>query len=158
MWHSRNSSLTSLDVVTPLCVENNTIFTQMLENKRPFVQDKRILCSPNSPWTPYSLLLLLKTIPIQWNLITVIRTFICFRFAMIYLYLIRDSFPFHCMFVQKLQLSTFKKMEALKYVGDIKIITLIKPYSYNVLKYILFYLNVWIRWYECCAMLLNQRY
>ena len=31
------SLLTQLFDVTPLCVENNTIFTQMLENKRPFV-------------------------------------------------------------------------------------------------------------------------
>ena len=37
MSHSRHSSLASLDVIIPLCVENNTIFTQMLENKRPFV-------------------------------------------------------------------------------------------------------------------------
>ena len=27
-----------------LCVENNTIFTQMLENNRPFIRNKRILC------------------------------------------------------------------------------------------------------------------
>ena len=37
--------LTQLFDVNPLCVENNTIFTQMLENNTPFVRNKRILCS-----------------------------------------------------------------------------------------------------------------
>ena len=35
---------TQLADATPLCVENNTIFTQMLENNRPFIRNKRILC------------------------------------------------------------------------------------------------------------------
>ena len=35
MWHSWHSSLTLLDVITPLCVENNMIFTQMRKHKRP---------------------------------------------------------------------------------------------------------------------------
>ena len=37
--------LTQLSDVTPLCVENNTMFTQILENNRHFVRNKRILCS-----------------------------------------------------------------------------------------------------------------
>ena len=34
------SLLTRLFDVTPLCVENNTIFTQMLENKRPLCREQ----------------------------------------------------------------------------------------------------------------------
>ena len=37
------SSLTSLDVIAPFCVENNTIFTEMLVNKRPFVRVSKAL-------------------------------------------------------------------------------------------------------------------